>query len=157
MDNRKLDASAPWIEHYRKIDALFMLDEDVEVAYDDDTRTVTIHVKGADKADAFEQKIRHEVEFGNVTLHVRVVPSNDEPSEEDYIHNMFAGNDLLSGTATEDVYGGTVTYALFQPTVLQYWADNIGSPYGVKTVTAEQVAKDVLDLDAYITSDLKAE
>lgn len=154
----RLDKSSPWIEHVHKIEQLFLSDDDVQVEYDDTSKTARLLVRGADKADALDKKIRHEVDCGNVTLNVTVVPNNDgEPTEEEYIHRAFAGNDLFVGTAVEELYGGTATYALFKPETVQFWDDNIRSVYGVETMTVEQIAMDVLDLDAFICSDLKAE
>lgn len=153
-----LGKSAPWLEHVHKIEQLFLSDDDVQVQYYDDSKTVKLFVRGTDKADAFDKKIRHEVDCGNVTLKVIVVPDNDsEATEEEYIQRMFAGNDLFVGTAVEELYGGTATYALFKPETVQYWCDNIRSCYGVETATVEQIAMDVLDLNAFICSDLRAE
>lgn len=154
MGERRVGLSAPWVEHLHKVEAACMLDEDVTVDYDDDSKTVTLRVRGTDKAAAYEAKIRHELDFGGVRLHVNVVPDNSERTEEDLIQDLFSGNDILVGTATEEAVGGTVTYAIVQPTVLQFWDDNMGSIYGIRTMTAEDCVRDVFDLDAFVCSDL---
>jgi hypothetical protein len=148
--------SAPWIQHCSKVDQFFIDDDDVTLDYDDESKTIKLRVKGTDKANSLAKIVRSEVSFGNVTLRVVVVPDNDsEPTLENLLQWAFAGNGIFSGTAVEEEHGGTVTYAVFEPETIQIWNDNIGSCYGVETYTVEQVAKDVLDVDAFICSDLK--
>jgi hypothetical protein len=158
MEDKKLDKSAPWYVHVHKLEQLFLSDEDVDVKFDEDKMNVGLFVRGTDKANALEKIIAHEVECGGVKLNVIVIPDNErEPTTEELLQRAFAGNELFSGTAVEELYGGTATYALFSPQTVQFWCDNIGSCYGIETMTAEDVARDVLDVDAFICSDLKAE
>lgn len=156
-EDKKFDKSAPWYVHVHKLEQLFMSDEDVQVTFDEDSMTASLLVRGTDKADALERIVAHEVGCGNVTLKVVVVPDNDEePTVEELLQRAFSGNELFSGTAVEELYGGTATYALFAPETVQFWCDNIGSCYGVETMTAKDVARAVLNVDAFICSDLKA-
>lgn len=157
IDKEKLDKSAPWYEHCHKLDSLFAYDDDVRVGeYDDETKTVKVFVSGVDKALALEKIIKPEVEFSGVTLKVVVVPANDdEPTVEDTLRYAFNGNPLFTGTAVVEMYGGDATYAVFEPTVVQYWNDNIGSCFGIETKTVEDVARDVLDVDAFICTDFR--
>lgn len=157
-NSEKLNISAPWYEHCHELDALFAYDEDVTVGeFDEDTKTVKLFVKGIDKANALAAIVKPTVEFGNDTLNVIVVPDNDgTPTVEDQLRNAFSGNPLFSGTCLLELYGGTVTYAVFEPTVVQYWNDNIGSCFGFETKTVEDVARDVLDVDAFICTDVRA-
>lgn len=156
VEVEKVDASAPWIEHFHKIEHIFISDEDVSVVYNNDTTTVSVYVRGADKAAALGKYIRPEIDFGDVTLHVNVIPDNAEKSTADTLQDAFAGNEYFAGVAEESVYGGTITYAVFEPEVIQFWSDNIGSVFGVKTLTAEKVARDVFHMDdALICSDIK--
>lgn len=158
MEDKKLDKSAPWYVHVHKLGQLFLSDDDVQVAFDENTMTAKLFVRGTDKADALEKIVAPEVEFGNDTLHVIVVPDNDEePTTEELLQRAFAGNELFSGTVVDKLYGGNATYALFAPQTVQFWCDNIGSCYGIETMTAEDVARSVLNVDAFICSDLKAE
>lgn len=154
---KKLDASAPWYEHCHKLAALFDGDDDVTVGeYDDDSKTVKVYVRGNDKADALAKIIRTPVELGNVTINVEVVPDNDvEPTVEDIVHTALNGNPLFLGTVVEELYGGNATYVVFEPSVIQYWNDNIGSYFGFETKTAEDVAKDVLDINAFICTNVE--
>lgn len=158
VEVEKFDASAPWLEHYRKIEQVFLSDEDVTVGYDDGSKTVKVFVKGTDKAEALAKYIKPEIDFGNVTLHVDVIPDNTEKTTTEMLQDAFTGNDLFAGIAEETVCGGSIIYAVFEPDVIQFWNDNIGSPYGVNTMTVEQAARDVFQMDdALICSDLKAE
>lgn len=158
VEVEKVDASAPWLEHYHKVEQIFLSDDDVIVSYDDDSKTVKVYVKGTDKAEALAKYIKPEIDFGNVTLHVDVIPDNEEKSTAETLQDAFAGNELFVGIVEEAVYGGTINYAVFKPETLQFWNDNIGSPFGVQTMTVEQVAKDVFQMDdALMCSDLKAD
>lgn len=157
IDEEKFNKSAPCYEHYHKLDSLFAYDDAVRVReYDDETNTIKIFVRGADKAAALEKIVRHEVEFGNSVVNVVIVPDNDdEPTIEETLHSAFNGNPLFTGTTVAELYGGTATYAVFEPTVLQYWSDNIGSCFGYETKTVEDVARDVLDVDTFICTDVR--
>lgn len=150
--------SAPWIGHCRKMQAFFAGDEDVYVGtFDPTDNSVKVYVRGSDKAEAIGGFLKSEVEFGGVKLRVNVVPDNDAaPTTEEMLIRAFGGNPLFAGTAVEEEHGGIVTYAVFEPEAVQYWNDNIGSCYGVETYTAEDVARDIFDMDAFICSDVKA-
>lgn len=157
-DIKKLETSAPWYEYCHRLAALFAYDDEVSVGeYDADSASVKVYVKGVDKSNALERILKHEVDFdGKNVLKVNVIPDNDgEPSIEDTLQYAFDGNPLYTGTATVEMYGGTATYAVFEPTVVQYWNDNIGSCFGFKTETVEDVARDVLDIDAFVCTDVR--
>jgi hypothetical protein len=152
--------SAPWVTHFNRLEALFGGDPDVDVDYGDGldgNPLVTLRVKGNDKADAIERIVRSDVEFGNVTVHVSVVPSNDDDiSLAELIRRAFQGNEAFVDVVTARTPQGYETsYAVFEPEVVQYYDDDTSSLFGVATETYEQIAKEVLDLgaEAFICSD----
>ncbi len=152
--------SAPWITHFKRLDALFGGDPDVTVDYGDGTDgspLVTIRVKGNDKAEAIDRIVRSDVEFGNVTVRVSVVPSNDDDiSLSESVRRAFQGNEAFVDVVTMRTPQGFETaYAVFEPEVVQYFDDDTSSLFGIATETYEQIAKEVLDLgtEAFICSD----
>lgn len=138
---------APWVQYAKKLSALFAPDPNVIAAYDNDAPKVTLYVSGQDKADAIDRLLPDEVGFGNVTLAVEVVPDNEcKVTVADTLSRAFAGNPLFGEAMEVPLYGGTVTYALFAPEVLQWEDDNTMSPYGLSSATVDEVVRDVLDL-----------
>lgn len=74
-----LTLSSPWIQHYRKIQALFKHDRDINIILDqsnEERPVVTLYVRDLDKAAALEELVKSDVEFGNVTMRVLVKPAN---------------------------------------------------------------------------------
>lgn len=148
--------ASPWAIYARKCMKLFELDDEVEVKYDNDAPSLTLLVSNAVKADALAQIMPVEMQFGNVTLDIAVVPANDTCTVEQIWRLAFEGNPVLVGTDVEKAPDGSpVIFALFAPECVQYLADDIGNPFGIQTRTYEQVAHDVLNTeDVIVTSDL---
>lgn len=161
---------APWIEHYRKLQELFRLDPEVRVFMDEEKYKVSILVEDPVKAAALTDILLPEVEFGNITLTVNVIPGNcavekaerlagrkgyngvayrtrfgdSESSNLIKYQNAFKRNRAVTAIATAlDISGDTMTFVIFAPEVAQYYDDNIRSLYGICTKTLEQIAKEV--------------
>lgn len=144
---------SPWVGYVEATRALFEGDSDVTVG--DATRTddgdyrVVVRVRGQDKAESVSALLPAERTFGNVTLHVDVVPDNvRELTVSDHLRRAFAGNplfvDVIETPLSPVSFGAT--YALFMPQCVQYRSDDLGSPYGVTTLAAEEAARMVLSL-----------
>ena len=146
---KELSVSSPWVTYVRKIEELFGDDPAIGIKYDNDSRTVTMHVDGSDKADAIARMIPGEVEFGNVKLKVSIVPSNDD-SPEAIVRKAFSGNPVVSSIETvEDcvpMFGGR-TYVSFKPHVVQFFNDDMSDPNGVCSTLYQDIAREVLDAD----------
>lgn len=142
---------SPWVVYAKEVRALFEHDPDVIVdeptELGDDGYNLEIRVHGNDKAESVAKVLPEDVEFGNVTLHVMVIPDNDgKLTMLDHMRRAFAGNPVLVDVMEVPVVPGgpTMAYALFAPEVVQIECDNAASPYGLVTTTYEGVAKDVL-------------
>ena len=137
---------SPWEIHARKIEALLSYDRAVDgVAYDDETHEIKVFVNGDDKAAAIQSLLVDHLDFGNVSVDVRVIPSNVEPDEAELFSRAFEGNELFSCMLQMTTpHGVEENFAVFEPVAVQYYSDDIGSAFGVTTVTPEQLAKDVL-------------
>ncbi len=144
---------APWDEYAQAAKALFADDPDVTVddavEVDGGDYKVVVRVHGDDKAKSISELMPTELTFGNVTLYVEVVPDNErELTVADHIRRAFAGNrlfvDVLDVPLTSETFGAT--YVLFLPECVQYYSDDLRSPYGATTVAVEEVARKVLSL-----------
>lgn len=142
---------APWVVYAKEVRALFEHDHDVIVGepteLGDEGYKLEIRVHGNDKAESVAKVLPEDVEFGNVALHVMVIPDNDgKLTMLDHLRRAFAGNPVLVDVMEVPVVPGgpTMAYALFAPEVVQIECDNAASPYGLVTTTYEGVAKDVL-------------
>ena len=158
MEDGNLTLASPWAIYASEVDALFELDDEVTVEYDNVAPRLVVRVANAVKADALAQLLPTERTFGNVTLGVSVVPDNDSATDEQLWRWAFDGNPAFAGVATDAMPDGSpVTFAMFEPECVQYMADDTTNPYGLRTRTYEQVARDVLEPgDVRVTSDLEA-
>ena len=147
----EIQMQSPWVVYAKEVRALFEHDPDVIVdeptELGDEGYNLEIRVHGNDKAESVAKVLPEDVEFGNVALHVMVIPDNDgKLTMLDHLRRAFAGNPVLVDVMEVPVVPGgpTMAYALFAPEVVQIECDNAASPYGIVTTTYEGVAKDVL-------------
>ena len=152
LTEEKIGISSPWVEYYRKVDALFGMDDEVAIEYDEDENSIKMLVGNPTKAEAIDKIMPDEVEFGNVKLTVEVIPANDDVTVEQLFRTAFEGNPAFAGTVVNEKMGNT--YALFEADVAQFFNDNFASPYGVTTMSYEDIARDVFgdNVSAFISS-----
>ena len=140
--------SSPWVEFYRKIDALFAQDPEVKVVYEEEANEVKLFVENARKADALTKLLPVERTFGNVTLNITVIPANsDKVTKADLIADAFDGNPALSYIQHVDAVIGSFDYAVFENKVVQFFDDNLADINGNKSTLYEDIAKDVFGND----------
>lgn len=159
----EVQMQAPWVVYAKKVKALFEYDTDIIVdgpieLADEGAYNLEIRVSGDDKAESVAKVLPEDVEFGNVMLHIMVIPDNDgKLTMLDHIRRAFAGNPALVDVMEVPVVPGgpSMAFALFAPEVVQIECDNAESPYGLLTTTYEDVAKDVLRVGGFmIASDV---
>lgn len=152
-----LKLSSPWVEYYRKITALFAGDRDIRIVFDEEEPKLRIYVDDDQKARAMDALVGTEKVFGNVTLKIEVIPANDKvellsattgytkTERENLVQVLFKQNpNVVSIKVIENFFDGTVTYVIFEKRVVQYFDDDLGSYYGLKSTLYESIAKDVL-------------
>jgi hypothetical protein len=153
---KKLGLASPWAVYAGRVEALFAWDGDVDVEFDNDARKLKVFVRGQAKADAISKLLPAQKEFGVLKLDIEVVPSNDEPSEEDVYRAAFHGNAAFCEVAEGYGPAGDVSYALFAPDTVQLREDDISEFGGLTTLTYAQLAESVLDAgDVLISSSAK--
>lgn len=152
-----LKLSSPWVEYYRKINALFARDPDIRIVFDEEEPKLMIYVYNDRKARAMDALIGTEKVFGNVTLKIEVIPANNKveflstttgytkTEKKNLAGALFQGNSAVKSIHDiENYFEGAVTYIIFEKEVVQYFDDNLGSYYGLKSTLYEDIAKVVL-------------
>lgn len=145
--SNELKLSTPWATLYSQINALFGDDPNVAVEFDSDEGadpTIKLYVDGEDKAEAIEAILPDEYKFGNVTVHVEVVPSNVESTPADLFRKAFDGNPAFSYAVTVDgVFSNPINYIVFRNKVVQFFNDDLGDVNGNETTLYEDIARKV--------------
>ena len=152
-----VNLSAPWVEHYRKLQEMFRMDHQINVVFDAEEMKINVYVDNETKAEALTDLLIPEISFGNVTVPIDVIPSND-PSPNYHMHRFrysngeftpegkfraaFAGNYVVDNVVPVVGLGGQqMLFVMFKPIVAQYYNDDIGSLYGLHTTVYEDIAR----------------
>ena len=159
---QKLDLSAPWYIYRSKLAALFELDDSVSVgAIENDNEkgpSVTLKVESHAKADALRKVLPLNVNFGNVDLGIIIQDTAaDDANEADILRAAFAGNRLVRRVEeTTDFTQTKHVFLVMEPSVTQFFADNLADYRRNVSQLAEETARDVLSLEnaAICTADL---
>jgi len=138
--------STPWIEFARKLHVLFGQDPDINIIYDNEATEVKLYINNAIKADALSRKLPTEKTFGNVTLKITVIPSNNEDSNTDIFQKIFTGNPILKEIVVDDnpMLPG-FTHIIFENKVAQYFNDRLNDPMGLESTLYENLARDIFE------------
>lgn len=159
--SKNIKLSAPWVTYFRKIEALFSPDPDVDVKFDEDKHVITLFVKGDDKADAITELLPFQKEFGNVTVTIKVVPANTEEYTTADLYNLaFKGSPVLSFIETIDgVFSNNVNYVVFANKVVQFFNDNMGDIHGLTSTLYQDIAKEIFGTrkDVFFCTDVDDE
>lgn len=140
---------SPWIDFYRKVEALFKQDPDICVIYDDEQRELKLYVENADKAFCLAEVMPLHKDFGNVELGISIIPANGlakaaRIKAEEYFHHVFANNPILSDIQTVyGVFSNPITYVVFRKEVVQYFNDDLGDINGLCSTLWQNIAKDI--------------
>jgi len=141
-----LNLTTPWGERYNEIMAFFKRDKEVKVIYDDESKTVKLLVSNGEKAGALDAILPDEVPFGNVILHIVVVPANGvSVSIPRSIYSAaFTGNEVIEDIITiEGVFNNPITYIICKKEVVQYYTDDLSDYYGMRSTLYEDIAREI--------------
>ena len=139
--------SAPWVEYYRKVNALFEKDPQVNVVYDEEANKLSLYISNSEKADALSQLLPTEMNYGNVTLEIAVVPGNLLRScKGDLIITAFKDNPIVDKIEVVDnVFTNRIYYVIFNKVVVQYFDDSLDDAYGLRSTLYEDIAREVFE------------
>ncbi len=148
----KLKMQSPWITHYEKIRELFKDDPSIKVIWDDETLTVNMYVDNARKAEMLEKYIPSKKTFGNVTMNINIIPSNESHdaffASGNPMDIIFDSNPIFHFTKRfSGIFVNPITYVVFAKEVVQFYNDNLGDIYGNTNCLAEDLARAVFEND----------
>lgn len=158
----KLNLSAPWYIHAKKLAAIFAMDENVtvgDVTETDGGYVVNVSVSNHAKAAALDKILKKSVSFGNITLLVSVVDTTDDETLIETLKDAFAHNRLFRRIETEPDMTGTTerTFIIAEPDVIQFYADDLSDYRRNFNGLAADVARELFDVDGdvnFCTADL---
>ena len=141
-----LKLSPPWDIYFRKVEALFAQDPQIEVRMDDDNKELIITVANHEKADAIEKLLPKVKDFGNIQLKITVVcninDENVEPTKADLIEKAFKGNKALKYVTSSSLpFQQGFDFAVFENTVVQFYTDDLSDLHGVCSTLYQDIAK----------------
>jgi len=153
----KVKLSAPWDEYYEQVMALFGGDPEVHIIFDEEEKDLKLYVETTTKAEALQHLFPAEKEWGGVKMTITIIPpnydksafkvvKNGDMSSTEIINYAFVKNPHFKEVIHVDLpFWGGFVYVMFKNEVLQYYADNIGDPNGVKSVLAQDIAKEIFE------------
>ena len=142
----KLTLSPPWEIYASELEALFGSDPEIKIVREENgAHVVKLYVANTDKANALTVLLPEEVTFGNVTMQIIVVPPNTTNNDiADLFKAAFNGNPAFCEMLTfETPITGKVNYAVFAGELVQFFNDDLRSPYGIETTIYEDIAREV--------------
>lgn len=144
-----LNMISPWIDYYRKVEALFKFDQGVQVVYDDEKKELRLYVDLSDKAYALAETMPTHKDFGNVDLNICIIPANSLAKSvrikaEDYFGYIFSGNPIVVDIkSVYGVFSNPITYVVFRKEVVQYFDDDLSDINGLRSTLWQEIAKEV--------------
>ncbi len=148
-----LNLVAPWIDFYRKVEAMFKYDDEVTVIFDQDNYKLQVYVDDEDKAKSIEYLLVEEKYFGETHVTVEVIPSNDhKPLRSvnlenldlvDIFNNAFSFNKAFVKTEEWRLGGFHRIYVVFEKEVVQYFNDSLGDLNGICSTLYQEIAEDI--------------
>lgn len=143
----KWDLSAPWVNYYKAVNALFARDPQVKISYDNNNGVypeIFIRVDDLDKADALAHLLPTEKDFGNVTLRINVIPPNHNTESGNLFKRAFDGNQAMMFVRTMTLPDSSKrSYVVFDKSVVQYYIDDLSDLHGNRSTLYQELAKEV--------------
>ena len=139
----KVQLSSPWVTFYKQVEMLFKKDPNVKVEYDDSKKTIRLYVNGSSKAEAIEMLLPREKVFGNVSVKIKVIPTNSIQDTSSLIMQAFDGNPILKKIVPRELFGRLVTYVVFDKEVVQFFDDDLSDVNGVQSTLYQHIAREV--------------
>ncbi len=155
MTDVRLKISPPWITYVNMVNALFEHDPEVQLLYDNNDKVVELHVEDPTKAYAIDRLLPDVVEYGNISLDVKVIPGNKTPRNEIPEDDINITNDWLFNIAFEDnpvfaytktisgIFNNNLTYVVFKNRVVQFFNDNLNDIHGLVSTLYQEIAHEV--------------
>lgn len=138
--------SSPWINYYHEVEALFKYDSQVHVIFDEEGQVLFLYVDNSSKAEALSNLFPGSITFGNMTIDINVISTNQNASYtyDNIWKAAFDGNRAFAFTrVVKGVFADDITYVVFKNCVVQYFTDDLGDIYGQRSTLYQEIAKDL--------------
>ena len=151
--------SAPWITFYRKVEAMFKHDPDINVVYDAENNNLKLFVLGLEKAEALQKLLPPKKVFGETEMFINVYPTNSEEKANGRLKTYraypnglfdaaFFGNPAYCyEMSASSELPFDIHYVVFVKRVVQYYNDDIGDVNGMCSTLYQDIAKDIFVVD----------
>lgn len=157
----RLQLSPPWTTYWREIQGLFLNDPQItvkELEKAEDGYSFNIYVDDQAKYEALAAILKPVKEFGNVKVTIQIIPADASlkapeiaPSVEDYLEffaTAFKDTGRVVGTQIVTTPTGTkIGYVITDAGIYQFFNDDLTTLYGWKTMTIEDMFRDVFSYD----------
>lgn len=151
MSEPKFKLSPPWIIYVAKLKAMFDNDPEIEIEYDNDDNVIDIRVDNEEKAAALTLLLPYEKKFGNVTLAINIVPSNNSlyrffRTAKEVYDTAFENNPVYAFSyVVEGLFSSPIVYIVFKNRVVQFFADNLADIHGNISTLYQNLAAEIFD------------
>lgn len=152
MANSNLNLSAPWITYQHNVEALFGLDPEITIKFEEEDNgnyTMKLYVRNHDKAEALSKILPGEKVFGNIKVTNLIIPENavEEESVKDLFKVAFKDNPVVNSVfgIVDPQTKMDRNFVLFEKSVVQYYNDDMSDPYGYRSMLYKDVAEEVFD------------
>ena len=143
-----LKLSSPWDIYYKKIEALFGPDPDIQIMLHEEDYEIKLIVNNPVKADAISKLLPAEKEFGNIKLKITVVPADEAESQINLIRSAFSGNPVLNYIQHIDApLVGSSDYVMFRKRVVQFYIDDLADLNGLCSTLYQNIAEELIPAD----------
>lgn len=153
----RLKLSPPWVTYVNELMALFTNDPQIRIEYVNEELTVKLYVDNVNKAAALTTLLPTEIPYGNVVLHVAVIPANTDEmptftnpvSIKTLFDAAFENNPVYAFSyQVDDIFTNPIVYIVFKNRVVQFFNDNLNDIYGNVSTLYQEIASDVFNMDA---------
>lgn len=143
----RINLSAPWIQFYHELSAMFRRDPDIRIIFDESDNNIRMYVASQTKAAALAELLPTEKKFGAVTLKITIYPGNGVSREDGNIYERaFDGNPaFVYSQEIDGIFSNPLIYVVFDNVVVQYFTDNLGDINGVRSTLYQDIAKEIFN------------
>ena len=156
IELKKVGLSSPWAIYYRQLEAFFKNDPDIEMAFNNEDHVITMRVESPVKAEALEQLLPAEKTFGNVTVHLNIIPADIKNDKLALLAKALDGNPIVNDITTVESMGMEASFIIFRREVVQYFNDDLSDAHGLCSTLYQDLAKEIFGEDAgvYFSTDV---
>ena len=139
---------SPWVIFAKKVEKFFEKDPEVKFEFDEEKNVIKLFVDNKAKAEALGRLLPLRKTFGNVDVHIMIIPANKNMERVEYLEAALKGNEAFSHITTiEDIppmhLPNPITYCVFKKEVVQYGADDLSSESGMASTLYQDLAKEI--------------